>query len=76
MDIVNILDYFLKTNTPFMLLFVLLFLYFVKTSRERERRQEDMIDKRIAEIDKELDMMMLFWKKLIEKELEARKNES
>jgi len=75
MDIVNILDYFLRTNTPFMLLFVLLFLYFVKSGRERERRLEDIIEKRIAETNKELDTMMLFWKKLIEKELEARNNE-
>jgi len=75
MDIVNILDYFLKTNTPFMLLFVILFLFFVKTSRERERRLETIIENRIAETNKELETMMLFWKKLIEKELEARNNE-
>jgi flagellin-specific chaperone FliS len=73
MDILNNLQYFLKTETPFMLMFALLFMYFLKTARDREVSQEKNVSKKIDTIQEQLDVMMKVWKILLEKELEARK---
>jgi flagellin-specific chaperone FliS len=73
MDILNNLQYFLKTETPFMLMFALLFMYFLKTARDREVSQEKNVSKKIDAIQEQLDVMMKVWKILLEKELEARK---
>jgi hypothetical protein len=73
MDILNYFQYFLKTETPFMLMFVILFLYTVQQGRQREKRLEDIIEKKLNKIDQELQVMAQVWKVLLEKELEARK---
>jgi flagellin-specific chaperone FliS len=73
MDILNNLQYFLKTETPFMLMFALLFMYFLKTARDREVSQEKNVSKKVDAIQEQLDVMMKVWKILLEKELEARK---
>jgi hypothetical protein len=75
MGIMDSFQYFLKTETPFMLMFAMLFLYFLKTARDREVSQEEKVSKKIDAIQEQLDVMMKVWKILLEKELEARKNE-
>lgn len=73
MQILDSFQYFLKTETPFMLMFVILFLYFIKTSRDREISQDQNISKKLAQIEEQVQVMVKVWKILIEKELEERK---
>jgi hypothetical protein len=73
MDIVESLQYFLKTETPFMLMFALLFLYVLKTNRDREISQDKHISKKLEKIEENLEVMIKVWKILLEKELEDRK---
>lgn len=75
MDILSEFQYFLKTETPFMLMFVLLFLYFIKTGREREKRLEDIIDQKLSKLQDQMEVLAKVWKILLEKELEERKND-
>lgn len=73
MDLIEAFQYFLKTETPFMLMFALLFLYVLKTNRDREISQDKHISKRLDSIQENLEIMIKVWKILLEKELEERK---
>jgi hypothetical protein len=73
MDILDYFQYFLQTETPFMLMFGALFLYFLKTSRDREKAQEEFLTQRIVKIQENMEVIIKVWKILLEKELEARK---
>ena len=72
-DLISYVGNFLHTDTPFMLLFVSLFFYIIKTSREREISDKSEMLKKLDKIDEELKVMLNVWKILLEKELEARK---
>lgn len=72
-NLVNYLDLFLRTNTPFMLLFVTLFLYVIKTNRDREIEDKKVIIHQLNKMEEELQVIIKVWKILLEKELEARK---
>ncbi len=72
-DLVNYVGQFLHTDTPFMLLFVSLFFYIIKTSRERELNDNKIISDKLEKIDQELQVIIKVWKILLEKELEAKK---
>lgn len=74
-DLINYVGQFLHTDTPFMLLFVSLFFYIIKTSREREITDKNEILVKLDKIDEELQVIIKVWKILLEKELEAKKNE-
>lgn len=74
-DLINYVGSFLHTDTPFMLLFVSLFFYIIKTSREREITDKNEILVKLDKIDEELQVIIKVWKILLEKELEAKKNE-
>lgn len=74
-DLVNYLGSFLHTETPFMLLFVSLFFYIIKTSREREITDKNEMLKKLDTIDEELKVIIKVWKILLRKELEDKKNE-
>lgn len=74
-DLVNYLASFLHTDTPFMLLFVSLFFYIIKTGREREISDKSEMLKKLDTIDEELKVIIKVWKILLEKELEDKKNE-
>lgn len=67
------LKYFIGTDTPFMLLFVSLFFYTVKTNRDREIRSSELIEKRLAKMQEEMQVLIKVWKILLEKELEGKK---
>lgn len=73
MQIAEYLGYFLKTETPFMLMFVILFLFTVKTSRERERKLESIITNKLNKIESDIQVLAKVWQILLEKELEERK---
>jgi hypothetical protein len=72
-DLVNYVGQFLHTDTPFMLLFVSLFFYIIKTARERELNDNKIISQKLEKIDEELQVIIKVWKILLEKELEAKK---
>lgn len=74
-DLINYVGDFLHTDTPFMLLFVSLFFYIIKTSREREITDHDVMLKKLEKIDQELQIIIKVWKILLQKELEDKKNE-
>jgi hypothetical protein len=74
-SLIDYLNVFLHTDTPFMLLFITLFLYVIKTNREREVQDHgDMVNK-LDKIDQELRVMIKVWKILLQKELEAKEDE-
>ena len=74
-DLVSYLGSFLHTDTPFMLLFVSLFFYIIKTGREREITDKSEMIKKLDTIDEELKVMLKVWQILLKKELEDKNNE-
>lgn len=74
-DLISYVGNFLHTDTPFMLLFVSLFFYIIKTSRDREIADENEIIKKLDKIDEELQIIIKVWQILLKKELEDKKNE-
>lgn len=75
METVDFLKYFVTTDTPFMLLFVCLFFYTVKTNKDREEQHHLLIREKLALVEEELKVLIKVWQILLEKELEARKDE-
>ncbi len=73
--LVDYLTLFLHTDTPFMLLFITLFLYVIKTNRDREKCDHVTMITKLEKIDQELKVMLKVWKILLQKELEDKKNE-
>jgi uncharacterized protein YoxC len=73
MELLNELSYFIKTETPFMLLFSALFIYFIKTSKEREKRMHELVNTKLDAIQEEMHVLIRVWKILLEKELEEKK---
>lgn len=73
MDLLDAFQYFLKTETPFMLMFALLFLYVLRTNRDREISQDKHISQKLDNLKENQEIMLQVWKILIEKELEERK---
>lgn len=71
---------FSTTETPFALLFMILFIFYIREARIREARQARKFDQlqkdiedQIAEIRNDLKTMLAIWKVFIDKELERRK---
>jgi hypothetical protein len=67
------LQYFLSTDTPFMLLFVSLFFYVIKGNKDREVQMNHIIEDELRKMNEEMRVLMKVWKILLEKELEAKK---
>jgi hypothetical protein len=71
---------FSTTETPFALLFMILFIFYIREARIREARQiksndqlHKDIENQIGEIRNDLKTMLAIWKVFIDKELERRK---
>lgn len=75
MEMAEILKYFVNTETPFMLLFVCLFFYMVKANKDREKQHHFLVEQKLTVIEEELKVLIKVWQILLEKELEARRNE-
>lgn len=60
---------FLNSETPFLLLFVALFFYVIKSNKEREARLQRIIDEDLKTINSDLHVLMGVWKILLEKEV-------
>lgn len=73
MELTEYLKNFLATETPFMLLFVTLFFYFIKTARDREKEQNKLMEKHLVKIQNDIQILIKVWKILLEKELEERR---
>lgn len=73
MEIAENIKFFINSETPFMLLFVSLFFYTVKSYKDREKRMNDMIENRLNAMQNEMQVLIKVWKILLEKELEAKK---
>jgi hypothetical protein len=74
LDFPEYIRYFINSETPFMLLFVSLFFYTVKSNKEREIRLNDIIDKRLEQTQKDMQVMIKVWKILLEKELKSKED--
>jgi hypothetical protein len=72
MEIAEYIRYFINSETPFMLLFVSLFFYNIKTNRDREKRWTDLTELKLAAMQEEMHVLIRVWKILLEKELEKR----
>jgi hypothetical protein len=75
MELAELLKFFINSETPFMLLFVSLFFYTVKNNKDREEKQHRLMTEKLALVEEELKVLIKVWQILLEKELEARKNE-
>jgi molybdopterin synthase catalytic subunit len=76
------LTFFTNTETPFAILFVILFVWYVRENKAREERQllhyqqlQDHVEQQIGEIQNDLKTMLTIWKLLIENEIKRRKEE-
>lgn len=75
----DILSFFTNTETPFAILFVILFIWYVRENREREKRQiqsyeklQKVVENQIQAVQNDLKTMLTIWKILIDNELERR----
>jgi hypothetical protein len=71
---------FSTTETPFALLFMILFIFYIRENRNREARQnrkndqlQKDIENQIGEVRNDLKIMLTIWKVFIDKEIERRK---
>jgi hypothetical protein len=67
------LEFFVQTETPFLLLFVSLFFYTVKNSKDREEKLNKIIEERLNNVHNQMSVLIKVWQILLEKELEERK---
>ena len=75
----DFLSFFSSSETPFAILFVVLFVWYVRENKGREKRQMDKYDELQAEVNTKIDAvqndlktMLTIWKILIDNELERR----
>jgi BhlA holin family len=61
---------FLNTETPFMLLFVALFFYVIKSNKDREQKMAHIIDNDLKRMSEDLHVLMGVWKILLENEVQ------
>jgi hypothetical protein len=73
MDLIKYLNLFLHTDTPFMLLFVSLFFYNMKTNSDREKQMNNVIEEELKCVKEQMTILVKVWKILLEKELEEKK---
>lgn len=73
------LSFFTSSETPFAILFVVLFIWYVRENREREKRQiqsyealQKVVETQIQAVQNDLKTMLTIWKILIDNELERR----
>jgi hypothetical protein len=65
---------FLNSETPFMLLFVALFFYVIKTNRDREAAMRNIIDNDLKTLSTDLHVLMGVWKILLENEVKDERS--
>jgi hypothetical protein len=68
------LNPFINSETPFMLLFVALFFYFIKTGRDREARLMQLMDEELKQVSKDLQVLLGVWKVLLENEVQDERS--
>jgi hypothetical protein len=73
MELVEYIKNFLNTETPFMLLFVSLFFYVIKTNKDREAHMNHIIEDELRSVNEQITVLVKVWKILLEKELEEKK---
>lgn len=74
------LSFFTSSETPFAILFVILFIWYLRENKEREKRQiqsyealQKTVESQIQNVQNDLKTMLTIWKILIDNELERRK---
>jgi preprotein translocase subunit YajC len=75
----DFLTFFTTSETPFAILFVILFIWYVRENKEREKRQiqsyealQKVVETEIKAVQTDLKTMLTIWKILIDNELERR----
>jgi hypothetical protein len=66
------LEVFLRSETPFTLLFIALFFFVMRRNKDREKRLEKVIDGELKAIREEQQVLIKVWKILLEKELKNK----
>ena len=76
----DFLAFFTTSETPFAILFVVLFIWYVRENKGREARQmesyqalQKKLETQIQKVQNDLKTMLTIWKILIDNELERRK---
>ena len=70
-----LIDYFIKNEGPWAVLFVLFLVYTQRQQAKREDRNHQETSEALNQIQKDTALMIETWKIIIERELERRKNE-
>lgn len=75
----DFLAFFTTSETPFAILFVILFIWYVRENKGREERQmqrydalQKEVNSQINNVQQDLKTMLTIWKILIDNELERR----
>ena len=68
------LEPFLTSEAPFMILFVALFFYVIRTNQTREARLTKLIDDDLKRLSNDLAVLMGVWKVLLEKEVQNERS--
>jgi hypothetical protein len=78
----ELIDLFLNTNTPWAILFVILFSWYVKQAKEREREYNEkikdlhrLIRTDLQKVDRDVQIIVELWKTLLTEEMTRRKDE-
>lgn len=74
MEFIDYLTPFIGTETPFAFLFMALFFYFIKTTKDREQRYQELMKEELKQMHQDLKILIQVWQILLEKELEEKKN--
>ena len=74
MEFFDYLTPFIGTETPFAFLFMALFFYFIKTTKDREQRHQEFVKEELRLMHQDLKILIEVWQILLEKELEEKKN--
>jgi uncharacterized protein YydD (DUF2326 family) len=69
----TLIEFFMNSQSPWAILFVVLFLWQLKTNKEREFEHHRKQEKDLQSIKKEIEILASVWKVLIDAELERRK---
>lgn len=68
----QLINIFTSTETPFMLLFVVLFIFVMREHKNREEYHRNDLKQQINELDNSIKTLLQVWKTLLDSEAERR----
>lgn len=69
----HLVNLFTSTETPFMLLFVVLFIFVIRENKGREEYHRQALKEQLESLDHSIKTLLQVWKTLLDAEAERRK---